>query len=427
MKLSEFDRPTADDGKIMNFYKLGISLGGFGRKRIPEKKLVTVFAENQKKKFLIRYRVEGGKISHTAVLKDYISMFISAQNRLQYELAVLQIITEIDDTHAANLGGGNAIAELRGNRFAPFRVWFVEGKLVVTDYYNWDLKETTGLEIGDIITHINGQAVETILENLGKYYPASNKPVRLMNMSFDLLRSNDNTINITYNSLGSSRQKEIQLYTRDMLPNMYRTYKVNPNEKSYKLLDGNIGYVTLASIKNEDIAEIRQSFINTKGIIIDIRNYPSTFVPFSLGSYFVSKSTPFVKFTAGNVNNPGEFTFTSAIEIPNTDETFQGKLVVIVNEVSISQSEYTAMAFRAGDNTTIIGSTTAGADGNVSAIVLPGGLRTSISGIGVYYPNGTQTQRFGIVPDVRVEPTINGIKQGRDELLEKAIEIINKQ
>jgi len=82
------------------------------------------------------------------------------------------------------------------------------------------------------------------------------------------------------------------------------------------------------------------------------------------------------------------------------------------------------MAFRAGDNTTVIGSTTAGADGNVSKIFLPGGLRTMISGIGVYYPDGKETQRIGIIPDIEVQPTIQGIKDGRDELVEQAIKII---
>jgi C-terminal processing protease CtpA/Prc len=72
-----------------------------------------------------------------------------------------------------------------------------------------------------------------------------------------------------------------------------------------------------------------------------------------------------------------------------------------------------------------VGSTTAGADGNVSEIFLPGGLRTLISGIGIYYPDGTETQRIGIVPDVVVKPTIEGIKKNRDEVLEKAIELIN--
>lgn len=82
------------------------------------------------------------------------------------------------------------------------------------------------------------------------------------------------------------------------------------------------------------------------------------------------------------------------------------------------------MALQAGDNTKIIGSTTAGADGNVSDIMLPGGLKTRISGIGVYYPNGKETQRVGIVPDIEVKPTIEGIRKGKDELLLKAIEII---
>jgi len=83
------------------------------------------------------------------------------------------------------------------------------------------------------------------------------------------------------------------------------------------------------------------------------------------------------------------------------------------------------MAFRAVSNSKIVGSTTAGADGNVSVILLPGGLRTSISGIGVYYPDGTETQRVGIIPDIIVKPTIKGIKEGKDEVLDKALELIN--
>jgi len=78
-----------------------------------------------------------------------------------------------------------------------------------------------------------------------------------------------------------------------------------------------------------------------------------------LGSYFVSDTTEFVKFTTGSVNSPGEFNYSEPLEILNSEEYYKGKLVVIVNEFSQSQAEYTAMAFRAGDNTTIIGSTTA--------------------------------------------------------------------
>ena len=68
---------------------------------------------------------------------------------------------------------------------------------------------------------------------------------------------------------------------------------------------------------------------------------------------------------------------------------------------------------------------TAGADGNVSRISLPGNILTMISGLGVYYPDGTETQRKGVKIDIVIHPSIKGIKEGKDELLEKAIEIIN--
>jgi len=360
-----------------------------------------------------------------SVLNEYIPIFINAQNELAYELAATQIIGDIKDTHANVWGGNNKIEVWKGNLYAPVHVRFVENKLVVTDYYDWALKDEVGLEIGDVITKIGGKTINEIISESSKYYPASNQPTRLRNMSADMLRSNNTELEIQYIKDGVLKTKILKLYTKSYL-NIYRWYRKS-EEKCYKLLNDRVGYVTLMSIKDADIPEIKRDFKDTKGIIIDIRNYPSSFVPFKLGSFFVSKSTPFVKFTSGNINNPGEFKFTKAIKIPRSKKSYKGKLIVLVNELSQSQAEYTAMAFRAGDNTSIIGSTTAGADGNVSEIMLPGGLKTWISGIGVYYPNGEETQRVGIIPDIEVKPTIEGIKNGKDELVEKAIELIMKE
>lgn len=359
-------------------------------------------------------------------LKEYIPVFINAKNELDYELAAVQLIGDINDTHANLWGESDKIEEWKGLNYPPVHVRVIENQLVVTDYYNEELKNKIGLKIGDIITKIDNKPIKEIVKEKEKYYPASNKPTRLRNLSSDFLRSNLNTIEIEFVTGNSTpKTKTFKLYPKDSL-DIYRWYRKS-DDKSFKMLDDNIGYVTLQNIKNEDVSKIKKEFKDTKGIIIDIRNYPSTFVPFSLGSYFVSSSTPFVKFTKGSVNNPGEFKFTSNLEIPSQGKTYQGKLVVLVNELSQSAAEYTSMAFRAGDNTIIIGSTTAGADGNISSISLPGGLRTRISGIGINYPNGEETQRVGIIPDVEVLPTIEGIRQGKDELLEKAIELVKSE
>jgi C-terminal processing protease CtpA/Prc len=356
------------------------------------------------------------------VLKEYIPSFVLTTNELEYELAALQIISEINDTHAGLWEGGDKIDSMTGYWVSPVELRFIENKWVVVDYCDTALKESAGLKIGDIITHINGNSIDCIVDSLKRYYPASNQAARLRDIANNLLRSKHQTIGINYISSDNKwRQKELSLISLE-------TYWSNRNKKStdkcYRLLDDNIGYITLKSIKEEDISAIKEMFKDTKGIIIDIRNYPSTFVALQLGSYFVSSPTPFVKSTKGNANNPGEFTFTSALKIPKSEKTYQGKLVVIVNEVTQSQAEYTAMAFHAGDNTTIIGSTTAGANGRVSEIILPGGLMTWISGIGIYYPDGRETQRVGIVPDIEVKPTIKGIREGLDELVEKAQKVI---
>ena len=180
-------------------------------------------------------------------------------------------------------------------------------------------------------------------------------------------------------------------------------------------------------MKRKYLPEIWKETKNTKGLIIDIRNYPSDFPIYELSNYLMPKKTPFVKFTNGSIENPGLFTFEKSISAGmKNNGYYKGKVVIIVNEISQSSAEYHSMAYKVHPNATVIGSTTAGADGNVSQILLPGGISTMISGIGVYYPDGKETQRIGIVPDIEVKPTIDGVRAGKDEILEKAIEVINK-
>ena len=99
---------------------------------------------------------------------------------------------------------------------------------------------------------------------------------------------------------------------------------------------------------------------------------------------------------------------------------------MLVNEKSQSQAEYTAMALQTVPRSIIMGSQTAGADGNISYVSFPGGFSSPFSGIGVFYPDGTETQGIGIVPDIVIRPTQKGITEGKDEVLEKAKEHILK-
>jgi hypothetical protein len=43
----------------------------------------------------------------------------------------------------------------------------------------------------------------------------------------------------------------------------------------------------------------------------------------------------------------------------------------------------------------------------------------------VRHADGRQLQRIGLVPDVKVTPTIAGIRAGKDEVLERAIQYLS--
>lgn len=74
-------------------------------------------------------------------------------------------------------------------------------------------------------------------------------------------------------------------------------------------------------------------------------------------------------------------------------------MVLLVGEISHSQTEFTAMCLQAGDNVPIIGNQTSGADGSVGRFEMIGGYKTMITGVGMFYPDNTETQRKGVKID----------------------------
>lgn len=354
------------------------------------------------------------------VLKEFIPKFINAKDETEYNLASLELIGRIHDTHANIWGNSKSLEKYFGERYSPVKLTFAENKPVVEGFYDENLGTQTGLKKGDVITEINGKNMDNIIKNMLKYLPASNYPTQLRDISRKLLRSNAETINLTILRDGKTEEKTIKTYA-------YSDIKIKKEPKEFfKMLDGNIAYVYMGSVNADLLPEVFEKIKNTKGLVIDFRSYPSDFVVFKMGKLLKPESSDFVKFTNTSNSQPGLFTFTPSLKTQGTGKKYyQGKIAILINETTQSSAEYHTMAFRTAPNAKVFGSTTAGADGNVSDIKLPGNISTMISGIGIYYPDGKETQRIGIVPDVEVKPTIDGIKNNKDEVLEKATKWIN--
>lgn len=350
------------------------------------------------------------------VLPEFIPKFADAKNETDYTLAALEIIARIHDTHANIWGSNKVLDKYFGARHVPVKLTFAENKAVVSSYINDQLGKESGLQTGDIITEINGKPVDPIVKELLKISPASNYPTQLRDIAKKLLRSNSETMNIKISRNGKTESLTVKTFEPKEL-------NIKKEQKDFfKMLDNQTGYFYMGSADGKKLSESFSQLKNTKGIVIDLRSYPSDFVVFSMGKLLKKDSSDFVKFTQTTNQMPGLFTFTPNLGVEGSGaEHYKGKIAILINETTQSSAEYHTMAFRTAPNSKVFGSTTAGADGNVSRILLPGNISTMISGIGIYYPDGTETQRIGIVPDVEIKPTVEGIKNGKDEVLDKAL------
>jgi len=361
------------------------------------------------------------------VLKEFVPKFINAKNETEYQLTTLEIIARIHDSHANLTTSNKNLNKYWGGNNPAIEITFIEEQAVVTGYHDEELGKKTGMQIGDVITNIDSKPVTEFIKTNLKQLPASNYPTQLRNYSSRLLSTNKNSLKIEYTRDKEKLSTTLDTYGPDKI-NIYKRYAEKEKDTCFKMINPKIAYIYPGSLKNNYLPAIMKQVQNTDGLIIDLRCYPADFIVFTLGEYLLPKSTPFVRFTATSNATPGLFATTETIKVgQNKKDFYKGNTMILVNETTQSNAEYTTMALQIAPNTKVMGSTTAGADGNVSIINLPGGLSSYISGIGVYYPDGKETQRIGIVPDIEAKPTIKGIREKRDEVLEKAIKLLSEK
>jgi C-terminal processing protease CtpA/Prc len=101
-----------------------------------------------------------------------------------------------------------------------------------------------------------------------------------------------------------------------------------------------------------------------------------------------------------------------------------GRVVFLTDARAISYAESLMEIVEHERLGLIVGRPTAGANGNVNQITLPGGYVVSWTGMQVLKQDGSQHHLVGIQPDVLVEHTVAAIRSGRDEDLETALDLV---
>ncbi|WP_420575779.1 S41 family peptidase [Ekhidna sp.] len=354
------------------------------------------------------------------VLKEMIPKFLNADTELGFHLAMLELIVKIDDSHAGLVT--SELDEMPYNNFLPARIDLIENQVVVTEIIDRSKAQMSDLKVGDVLKNINGRSAVSMHEANRKYIWGSNEAVKNRNIYHTLFMGMKEPPHVEIERNGSVRTATLNLYKYSDL-----SYQSNNSAEKWSIVDDSIGYADLGKVTNGDVDQMMSELINQQFIIFDLRSNPRVSYR-ALAKYLNPSDTVFAKFTRPDLSYPGKFIWDGERTCGEENEDyFKGNVVLLVDENTQSNAEFTCMSLQTAPNVTVVGSQTAGTLGNVSKFAILARLHTSMSAIGVYYPDGSETQRVGIVPDVNVKPTIAGIRADKDEVLDKAIQIAQEE
>jgi C-terminal processing protease CtpA/Prc len=357
------------------------------------------------------------------ILPEFIPQVLKAPNKLAYARSLVKLTAHIHDSHA--FIGSEVINNDQGKFRLPVQASFIEDHLVVTGFYKDTLHIKTLFQTGDVIKSINGVPVKRMVKEYLPLIPGSNDAARLRDLTGAyLFRSKQPFFRVEIVRNNHVKLIVAPAVKKESIDFNEIDFHGTKDRPEISFLSRDIAYIFPGKFKT-DWKTMKDKIANTRGIIIDFRSYPGSNQIFYFVDYIKKLPSPFVKYSYASSTTPGQINYTPPLSNGNAEtDKYKGQIVIIVNSLTQSSAEFITMAYQGQPNVRVIGSTTAGADGSISEITLPGNFTTYLSGLGIFYPDGTNTQRIGIKIDYVIKPTLKGIREGRDELLQKAVEII---
>ena len=287
----------------------------------------------------------------------------------------------------------------------PINWEWIENKLVITNI----LDDTIGLNVGDIVTKINDVPVEQCFKEIKSTISAGTEGWS----NFSAQRKS--ILGKRYTELTIEVNNKTVTLKRDD-NHTFGITKIPIQEHLYKKLNHNIYYVNIGKAPMDTITKILPKLVEANGIICDLRGYPRGNDGF-ISHLLKEKDTSISWMRIPKIIYPDQKNI-KGYENRNwqleAKKPYLGdkKIVFITNGRAISYAE-SYMGYIKGYNlATIVGQPTAGTNGNVTSFRLLGNLSISWTGMKVVKHDGSQLYAIGILPDIYVTKTIEGVKTG---------------
>ncbi|KAF7781763.1 hypothetical protein PRUB_b1090 [Pseudoalteromonas rubra] len=319
--------------------------------------------------------------------------------------------------------------------YMPFFFEIVEGKAIVT---RTEQNNPSDIEIGDEIISIDGEAVQTYLQNRAAqsfsnqlqgvnrvarmhFYKTSSTPVR-----YEIKKSDERVIQQTVTPL--KREGALKFGGLRYVPH---------SPDVLEPLGDNIYRINVYNVEQQDLSLLKSQLAEAKAVVLDMRHYPTSWPGWQgVLSWFIE--TDAVNNTLANywqgAPNQSDVQVQS---LPQTIRLAQDALnipaIALASRESQSQSEHALVFARAG-GIKVLGEATSGINGEVfEADFFNFSDDLSRNSIFVFTSmlanrlNGDPLINAGVEIDIWVPRTIESVRKHQDNQLEEAVNYLKSQ
>jgi hypothetical protein len=208
------------------------------------------------------------------------------------------------------------------------------------------------------------------------------------------------------------------------------TPALDPRPSPVTEIEPAVWYLDLTRALWADVEPTLEKLATAKGMVVDLRGYP-TDAGSKLLDHLIDAperdrwmhiariSGPF-----GQIAGWRDLGWDLSPKAPHIG----GTVVFLTDGRAISYAESVMGYVADHELATIIGSTTAGTNGNVATAELPGGFVMRFTGMRVTRHDGHSPFHLaGVRPDIAVAPTVRGLRRGHDEVLDRALSFIHSR
>jgi len=308
-------------------------------------------------------------------------------------------------------------AEYRASGYLPLALASVEEQLVVVSV------EHPAFEVGDVVLTIDGVDSGRALDETMALWSGSPQWRRVRAAA-----------HVGSGEIGSEAQLTVRRGTEQINLVVAREEPVsriaeNRPQEIAELADGII-YVDLTRADMDVIEGRMDEIAAAPGVVFDLRGYPR-------GNHPILSHLLNAPDTSKGWMRVPQIIFPDHVEPAGWDlhgwemqpmePHISGRVVFMTDARAISYAESVMGLVEAYGLGEIVGSSTAGTNGNANSLELPGEYRITWTGMKVVKHDGSQHHLIGILPTVPAERTLEGVRDERDEVLEAALEVVKER